>query len=200
MRSLRPSSTAGVPGIVTPATEPVRRDDARQIPEDRRGEIEVRIVGEDRLAGCRACAGNRPFVRRAVGERRPAAELLVSVERGVIGMRLRRRRDRRVQGQIRKDPGGLLDAEFRGDAGAQQFDLVIVAELQAEQLADHHRIRRSPRPRRIADQKELRRQAALVRAKPIVDAVGIGLEPRLRIGRQGREARFRRGGGSRGCG
>ena len=56
---------------------PFRRDDAGQIPEDRRAEVEMRIVGEDRLSGQRPRSGDHPFVRCALADSGQGPELII---------------------------------------------------------------------------------------------------------------------------
>ncbi len=50
----------------------VGRDDPGEVPQDRRAEAEVRVVGEDRLAGDGARTRDHPFVRRAAAQARSA--------------------------------------------------------------------------------------------------------------------------------
>ena len=52
------------------------RDDAGQIPEDWRTEFEMRVVGEDRLAGQRPRSGDHPLVRRALRQFRSRRRVL----------------------------------------------------------------------------------------------------------------------------
>ena len=56
------------PGERAPLDRSFRRDNPREIPDDRRAKAEVRVVREDRLAGNRSRSGHHPFVRRALSD------------------------------------------------------------------------------------------------------------------------------------
>ena len=68
IESFWPRTKTGRAGNHPALDRPFGRDDAGQIPEDRRAEIEMRIVGEDRLSGLRPRSGDHPFVRRAAAD------------------------------------------------------------------------------------------------------------------------------------
>ena len=107
MRSLRPSTTPGTPGSVAPITFRPGACEVREVPDRRRGEPEVRIVREQRLAG-RAARARRPpscssrsatsaalATMRAAARPRSDGLRRARVERlEVRQLRRRRRRDR----------------------------------------------------------------------------------------------------------
>ena len=65
----------------------VGRDDPGEVPQNRRPKAEMRVVGEDRLAGDGARAGDDPFVRRPAVQARQRADLIVDVVGGRRGSR-----------------------------------------------------------------------------------------------------------------
>ena len=153
----------------------LRRHDAREIPEDRGGEFEMRIVGEDGLARRRARSRDHPFVRSAVTKRKQLAQPGVRLVRGgVVRMQRRQRRDRRIRRRRRKDPARLLGRELPSELGPHDLEPVVVAELPSHQLAPDQRIRRLPGLRLVAQDHEFRRQGVGVRIEKRVDAVDIG--------------------------
>ena len=82
----------------------LRRDDAGEIPEDRRAEVEVGVVGEDRLAGFGQRAGDDPFVRGAVAEPQQRAEPVErAVALGMVRAGDRRRGDRPIRLRRREE-------------------------------------------------------------------------------------------------
>ena len=168
------------------------RDDAREVPQDRRLDPEMGIVGEDRLAGLGAGAGDDPFVGGAVVDADQRAEAIL--RRGdfrMDGAAGRQRGDRRAGGGRRIKQPRQVGRHFLRELRAVLFDRVVLAELQAHQLAPDQRVGGLPRLGIVAQDQELRRQPVLMGREERVDAVGIGLKIGLRLGAKRGEAALR---------
>ena len=168
---------------------PFGRHDAGEIPEDRRAEIEMRIIGEDRLPGLCPRAGDHPFVRRPMANSGQRAHLVVDVIAARMPVPERWQRGDRLAGLCgRKQPVRLIRSEFLQETGAQELEPEALRQLIGFELGDDERIGRLPGFGMIAGKEEFGRQRVAVDEG--VDAVGIGGEAFLRPGREGREARL----------
>ena len=170
---------------------PFGRDDAGQIPEDRRAEVEMRIIGEDRLSGLRPRSGDHPFVRRAAADSRQHADLLVDAFAGRVLVSERGQgRDRIAELWGGKNPVRLIRPELLEQTGAQDLEPEVLRQLIGLKLPDDERIGRLPRFGMIAGEEEFGRERVLVAVEEGVDAVGIGREAFLRPRRKRGEARL----------
>ena len=176
-----PEQNAGQAGHGGALDRALGRDDAGEIPEDRRLEAEVRIVGEDRLSSGGARSGDHPLVRRPVADADQGADLVLDA----LGFRVRlapgrQRRDRGAGRRPGKHPGRLVRAELLAKMGAQRLELIVVRQLERNQLAPDERVGGLPRFGPVADDEELGRQRVLVAVEEGVHAVCIGREALLR--------------------
>ena len=151
-----------------------QRADVHQVPARRNGELQVRVVGEDRLAGHGAAAGNRPGVRTGL-QLAAQARREQSVHLGCVTF--------------------LEHVQF-GD-----FVAPGCGEGAVHLQTGENRIAHTPWTRIVAEQRELERQPSAIRFEIEVDATRIGGEHgairgrhapfgRLRDARQTQAARF----------
>ena len=167
-------------------------DQAREIPDAREGERQMRIVGEQRLARYRVGARQHPFVgglTLARGDIVGAAIEPVEVDA------LRRRaddRERRVRIVARR-----LDQEFHAGVAdllrepqAQQLGSPVAVEPERHQLGPDQRIGGPPllgpiaAARQQLDEGEFEAVLLVVVGQPGVDAGGVGFEQGARAGRE----------------
>ncbi len=178
------------------------------VPRRRHAEAEMGIVDQQRPAGGRAAAVHHPGIapRHEVGR----AEERHDVARGrrwerSPGRRWSRRPRRQRQGGARRllklnpisprlgcqderAPGRRQQAQRRrlaqpcGEAVAHQLLDVVLAQREGHQLAPGEDVERRPGLRRVAQQRELDRQAAAMGGEEGVDALAIGLEDAARLG------------------
>jgi len=88
-------------------------DEAHGQPDPRHAQAEMRVVGENRLAGDSARSGDNPFVRRAVTDAGQIADLILDAfSARVLHRNGRLSRDRRPGPHARKHPGRLFRAEL----------------------------------------------------------------------------------------
>ena len=168
------------------------RDDAGEVPKDRRADFEMGIVGENGLAGHGPRAGDDPFVRGAVPQRQePAERIGWAVELGVARAGDGGGCDRPIGLRHGEEPARLLRRQLLLEVGAQRLELVIDAQVQGHQLAPDQRVGGRPGLGRIAEDQELRRQRVFVRFDKCVDAVRVSLQARLRPGRERGETALR---------
>ncbi len=159
--------------------------EAGEIPDEGRREFEMRIVGEQWLAGDAVGAVDDPIVggalRRAViGQR---------VQHAVQQRPIRQRRqfperDRRVLGVVGKQAVHFARGQQMRQPGALQFLPIVTAVLQFQQFSDHQAIGRRPIIRSITKYRELDRQR-LSTVQESVDSGRIGVENGPEFGRHG---------------
>ncbi len=152
----------------------------------------MRIVGEDRLSRDGPRSGDDPLVRGPVTDADQGADLILDV----CAARMRsvepgQRRDRRVRLHGRKHPACLFRGELLAEMGAQRLELIVLRQLKRHQLAPDDGVGGLPGLRTVAADQEFGRQRVLVTVEEGVDAICVGLQPLLRLRRQGREAGFR---------
>jgi hypothetical protein len=125
---------------------PLGRDDTGEIPEDRRAEIEMRIVGEDRLSGLRPRSGDHPFVRGALAYSRQSTDLVVDAFAGRVSVpEGGKRRDRLAGLGGRKQPVRLVRPELLEEPGALELELEVLRQLIGLELRNDQAIGRPPR-------------------------------------------------------
>ena len=172
-----------------------RRAQLGEVPNRRRGQTEMRIVREERLAARRVRARNRPAVRSqreiGVGAGRGACDarrlaLEAAVELAQVANR--RRRVARVGRQKLVDP---LDAQRARKPHAQQLVSPVAAEVPRHHLQPRQRIDRAPGLGPYAQQQEFGRQHR-VGGEECIHACGIGVERGARLGVEALEIRLRR--------
>ena len=122
------------------------RDHPGQIPEDRGAEFEMRVVGEDRLAGQRPRSGDHPLVGRAFANSGQGAEFFVDILAAGVRVAFGRQGcDGIARPCVRKQPAFLFRSKFAREASAQKLDLVAPGQLIGLDLPDDQRVGRLPR-------------------------------------------------------
>ena len=159
IESFWPRTKTGAPGNHPALDRPLGRDDAGQIPEDRRAEIEMRIVGEDRLSGLRPRSGDHPFVRRAVADSGQGADLAVDAFAGRVSVPEGGKRRDRLAGLCgRKQPVRLVRSELLEEPGALELELEALRQLIGLELRNDQAIGRPPGFGSIAGEEEFGRE------------------------------------------
>ncbi len=170
-----------------------RRLDAREIPHPRRGEIEMRVVGEQRLAGLRVRAAEHPVVRRCLRSRHRRQKRVKPVERQLAqcraGVAQHHRRVLGIGGEQHREVGRRDPLQ---QPRPQHLAAVIAGELDVHDLAPYQRIRRPPRLGREVEDIIFRRQRAAPRGEEGIDAGRIGVERRAHLGREDGKLRLGR--------
>ncbi len=166
----------------------VGRPQPGEIPEARRTEGEMRIVGEDRLAAVTMRPVDDPVVRGIVktDDRRQFSVKPVERQLPIEGCQFRQGR-RRVLRVFRIEESEIIGRQRAGQPGAQQFAAIIAGQFEIHQLVPDEAVGRTPRFRPEPQQQELRRQRGAARCKEGVDPGGIGFEPALHRRRQERQ-------------
>ena len=164
----------------------------REIPEARRGEIEMRVVGQQRATRGRATGRRGEGVRGAGHPARREGHHRGRLGLGSLDQARHTREEARVIGQ-----GGDAGARHVGhevthpvltqkrDARAQHFLGDLGFQLHCQELQDRERIRRRPEGDRRIEEEELGRTTAagalIDELDPLVDARRIGLERGARL-------------------
>ena len=158
----------------------------REVPDRGGAQLQVRIVGEQRLARGRACAGHHPVVgsggaeqiidQRGSGVFLGAVRAAQRIELGDFGQRRRR-----IGGIQRHQVFDLRRRQaLRGKRQPADLVVEVGAELQGHHLDRDDAVGRPPRLGPIAQQQEFRRQARLQPAGAAlhvgIDAAGVGFQ------------------------
>jgi hypothetical protein len=161
-----------------------RRLDAREVPQRRRGQPQVRVVGDERLAGFAAAARDDPVVRadavdagrarRGVDQRHglraePAVHPQALVERRVVDQR-----GRLVARVGRQQFVDTRHRQLQRQPHAQQFVAPVAAQVPGHHDRPGHAVLRRPRHGRHAEDQELRRPGFQALRQEGVDAFGVG--------------------------
>ena len=175
-----------------PGKHAVRGFQAGQIPQDRRPEFQVRVVGQERLAGRRARPRQRPGVGRRARRAR-AARIPIQGGKGcqTAAAAGHARKGRRcVAGVGRPQEIHLFRRQSGQHVETQAFRPPITRQAQGHQLAPDQAVGGSPGFRRMTKCQEFdgARPGGIV--DPGVDPVGIGLQTALQFGRRGLRLRF----------
>ena len=173
---------------------------AREVPQRRRGDLQVRVVGQQRLAARRAAAREHPVVgayaldarrrrrgQQAIDHRRRcrhrraerAAEPEPAIKSGVVG-----RRERLVARIWRQQ---LVDARHRQgqrQPRAQQLGAPVAAQVPGHHHGPGQAVDRRPVLDGQAHQQHLGRSRCHVLALPGVDARAIGQQHAARLAGQ----------------
>ena len=166
----------------------LRRGDVREIPERRRLQAEMRIVGEERLAGFRTGARHGPVVRpdgfagqrkcREQGARR-------RIEARVEGLEVRQR-PRPIARIRRQELLGSIGADLRDEAQPRELGAPVAGEIPRHDEEPADRVGGPPALGRDAHRVELDRQDVPF-VEERVHARRVRLEVRARIGVEPRD-------------
>ena len=165
----------------------LRRLDMGEVPDARHLQAQVRVVGEQRLAGFRVFAAQHPGVGAEpgrAGQRQGGRERIEVDAGGVEGQRTPMRPRRRIVGMLGPEVLQLRPVERAGEARAAHLVLEVVAQVPGHHLEPDQAVGGPPGLGLVAEQNELRRQQAGAGLQIGVHALGIGLEDRLRVGRE----------------
>lgn len=179
----------GHPRRRRPAEAQARRLDPGQIPQDRRFQLQMGVVGQDRLAGGGVAPVQHPFVGR-----QPQPRRLRRQGGGQCGQPFRGDAVQGGQGGGRIGPGRGKQRlhPFRRQtgqqAGAVDFPAVVGGQAQRHQLGPHHAVGRAPGFRRQPQKLEFQGQRLPPVGQIGVDPGGIGIECCAGVGGQGGHA------------
>ena len=168
-----------------PGKHAVRGFQARQIPQDRRLEFQMRVVGQERLARGRARPRERPSVgRRARGAR--AARVPVHGGKGgqaAAAAGHARKGGRRVARVGRPEEIHLFRRKPGQHVETQAFRAPVAGQAQGHQLAPDQAVGGPPGFGRVAQREEFDGARPGGVADPGIDPGGIGVEPLFQGGR-----------------
>ena len=138
----------------------LRRRDMGEVPDARHLEAQVRVVGEQRLAGVRVFPAQRPGVGAEAGrtlQRQGGRERIEVDAGGVEGRRLPVRPHGGVVGMLGPEVLQLRPVELAGEARAQQLVLEVIAEVPGHDLEPDEAVGGPPGLGLVAEQLELER-------------------------------------------
>jgi hypothetical protein len=181
-----------------------RHFDARDVPQRRCRDLQMRVVGQQRLAARRLRAGDDPVVRAHAFDtrrrrdglqvvdllrrqrRQGTAQLQRTQQRRVVG-----RGQRRVTGIRRQQLVDALDRQRQRQPRAQQLGAPVAAQVPGHHDRPGQAVDRRPVFEWHAEDQHLRRPRCHVLALPGVDARGVGLQHALRFIAELRPLRLR---------